>query len=201
MRVSYFNELDTFAATKGLDAEAIINGVCADPRIGNFYNNPSFGYGGYCLPKDTSQLLASYQNIPENLIKAIVESNRTRKEFIAEKVMEILNTFHQDTAPEDAKSLPENKSVGIFRLTMKSSSDNFRESAVQDIMKYLKEKEIPMVIYEPSLKDGSLFCGCKVINDLDKFKTFCRCILANRYDNVLDDVKDKVYTRDIFRRD
>lgn len=198
MRVSYFNELDTFAVARGLDASSIIKGVCADPRIGEYYNNPSFGYGGYCLPKDTSQLLATYQDIPETLIQAIVESNRTRKQYIADRIMGML---HADAVPAAGdKKTTENKVVGIFRLTMKFSSDNFRESAVQDIINRLKEKGIPLIIYEPSL-NSSAFNGCDVLTDMEEFKSRSTIIIANRYDSILDDVKEKVFTRDLFHRD
>ena len=200
MRVSFFNELDTFAVSKGLDAATIIHGVCADPRIGEHYNNPSFGYGGYCLPKDTSQLLATYQDIPESLIKAIVDSNRTRKQYIAEQVMEMLQTY-QENHPTGKQKTEESNIIGVYRLTMKSSSDNFRESAVQDIISCLKEREIPLIIYEPTLENGSVFNDCKVLNDIREFKSRSTLIIANRYDSILDDVKEKVFTRDLFHRD
>ena len=198
MRVSYFNELDSFAEAKGLDAVSIIKGVCADPRIGEYYNNPSFGYGGYCLPKDTNQLLATYQDIPEKLIQAIVESNRTRKWYIADRIMDMLRA--DEISADGSQKTTENKVVGIFRLTMKSSSDNFRESAVQDIITRLKEKGIPLIIYEPLL-NSSDFNGCDVIMDMEEFKSRSTLIIANRYDSILDDVKEKVFTRDLFHRD
>lgn len=200
MRVSFFNELDTFAISKGLDAATIIHGICADPRIGEHYNNPSFGYGGYCLPKDTSQLLATYQDIPESLIQAIVESNRTRKQYIAEKVMEMLQTYQEKQLTGKKKTV-ESNIIGVYRLTMKSASDNFRESAVQDIISCLKENEIPLIIYEPTLENGSVFNDCKVLNDIQEFKSRSTLIIANRYDSILDDVKEKVFTRDLFHRD